>query len=100
MNFKSKDGKNSLHYAASSQKHSRIIVDLLLLRGVSINEADESGLTPMDYAIINRNLQTVSLLYKVGGYPNILIRKYFVKGEGIYILLIHFLFIYYIYLFI
>lgn len=37
----------------------------------------------MDYAIVNENLHTVSLLHKVGGYCNILIRKYFVKGEGI-----------------
>ncbi|HOI29532.1 MAG TPA: ankyrin repeat domain-containing protein [Melioribacteraceae bacterium] len=64
-NFK----KRSLLHLAAIEGHAEI-VSMLIEKGMNVNEKDESGFTPIDYAYKYGNMNTVQLLQSKGGKTN------------------------------
>lgn len=66
INVKNQNGQSAIHLAANGG-HKEII-QLLIDKTANLQEIDDFGMTPLEYAIYNEALEIVRLFVKVGVY--------------------------------
>ena len=64
---KDRQGRNALHYAAMSKKPNILLIQALLIAGIQPNDTDNSGQSPLHYAMFSLHYPTVKLLMNKGG---------------------------------
>ena len=70
VNASNKDGSSPLHFAASYDNKSAY-VKTLINAGAKLSRRDKYGNTPMFYAVIIKNNDTVKLLLDAGASPDV-----------------------------
>jgi ankyrin repeat protein len=59
-------GQSPLHYAT----RSKVVTEAMLSKGANVNVTDDQGKTPLHWAVMQQNVETVQLLVNAGANAN------------------------------